>query len=106
MIPQRANRRRSEHELTPIRKEVAKLFDEAERYILAGDKRLSQRRVHQARRLAMKVRLRIPEHAGRYCRKCESYLKPGVNSTTRIKDGIKITRCLECGGVRRKVLAK
>ncbi len=104
MIPQRSNRRRPDSELAPARKEVSRLFDEAERYFLAGDKEMAKRRVRAARKAAMKVRLRVPEHNHRFCRKCESYLKQGVNCTVRIRAGIRITRCLECGAVRRKVL--
>ncbi len=104
MIPERANRRRPDSELAPARKEVAQLFNEAERFFLAGDKEMARRRVRAARKAAMKVRLRIPEHNHRFCRECESYLKQGMNCTVRIRDGIRITRCAECGAVRRKVL--
>ena len=104
MMPQRSHKRRSERELSPVREEVAALFAEAKRCFDAGDKRLAQRRVKQARRKAMKVQMPIPEHALRYCRSCDNYLEQGVNCTIRIRDKIRILKCLECGNVRRKIL--
>jgi RNase P subunit RPR2 len=84
---------------------VATLFGEAEAFFVKGDKKLATRRVRAARRWAMKVQMPIPEYGLRYCRSCEAYLKQGVNCTIRVRDKIRILRCLECGAVRRKVLA-
>jgi RNase P subunit RPR2 len=104
MQPRRAHKRRSEKELSAVRAEVATLFAEAKAYFEKGDKKLATRRVRAARRRAMKVQMPIPEYALRYCRSCEGYLKQGVNCTIRIRNSIRILRCLECGAVRRKVL--
>ncbi len=104
-IPRRAQKRRSERELAPIRQEVARLFDEAEALFRRGDTEMARRRVRQARKRAMSVRLRIPEHADRYCRACDAYLVQGKNMTVRIKDGMRIRVCRACGAVRRKRLA-
>jgi|GEM_PF-2247341 len=104
--PKRAHKRRSEQELAPVRQRVAGLFDEAEVLFRKGEKALSRRRVRAARRAAMKVQLHIPEHADRYCRKCDSYLIIGENATVRVKDGIRIRVCKECGAVRRRVLRR
>lgn len=102
--PRRSYRRRPEKVLAAARDEIGRLFAEAEREFDKGRKDLARRRVRNARRAAMKVQLRIPEHWPRYCRKCDNYLKQGVNCTIRIKEGIRIRRCRECGAVRRKVL--
>ncbi|RME31431.1 ribonuclease P [Candidatus Woesearchaeota archaeon] len=100
----RGYKRRPAKVLRSAREEVARLFAEAERQFDAGRKDLARRRVRNARRAAMKVQLRIPEHWHRYCRRCDNYLKQGVNCTIRIRKGIRIRRCLECGAVRRKIM--
>jgi ribonuclease P protein subunit RPR2 len=102
----RGYKRRPEALLASVRKEVSRLFDEAELLFRQRKRKLARRRVRQARRTAMKAQLRIPEHAERYCRGCDSYLVPGVNATVRLKSGMRIRRCLECGGVRRKILVR
>ncbi len=104
MQPRRNNRRRSEQELAPIRREVAGLFVEAESFFRVGDEAMARRRVRAARRAAMKVRLRIPEHADRYCRACDAYLVQGRNMTIRVKAGVRIRVCGVCGAVRRRML--
>jgi len=105
-IPLRSHKRRSENELAPVRKEVAALFAEADQLFRQGEKELARRRVRQARRKAMKVQLRLRDYADRFCRRCDAYLVPGENMTIRVKKGMRIRRCLVCGAVRRKVLAK
>lgn len=102
----RTYRRRSDKELAPVKAEIARLFDEAERLGRAGKGELARRRVRAARRAAMKVQLRMGEHALRYCRSCDACLILGENATVRIRDGVRILRCGECGAVRRKVVKK
>jgi RNase P subunit RPR2 len=103
-IVTRSYKRRPEALLASVREEVSRLFDGAELLFRQGKGGLARRRVREARRRAMKAQLRIPEHAERYCRGCDSYLVQGVNATVRFKNGVRIRRCLECGAVRRKVL--
>ncbi|HLC70662.1 MAG TPA: ribonuclease P protein component 4 [Candidatus Nanoarchaeia archaeon] len=82
-------------------KEIAKervdiLFGQAEK-MFSSDKTLANRYVHLARKIAMKVKLRIPrELKRRYCKFCYSYLRPGVNSRSRIRDGKVVISCFEC----------
>jgi ribonuclease P protein subunit RPR2 len=105
-IVTRGYRRRPAALLATVRKEVDRLFDEAELLFRQGKGELARRRVRRARRTAMKAQLRIPDHAERYCRGCDSYLVPGVNATVRLKGGVRIRRCLECGAVRRKAVGR
>lgn len=59
------------------------LFREADSVFKENPKRAT-RYVQIARKIAMKVNLRIPrELKRRYCKYCYSYLKPGVNSRIR-----------------------
>ena len=82
-------------------KEIAKerinvLFQQAkENY--KTNKSLSNRYVTLARKLAMKVRLRMPkEHKRRFCKHCYKYLMPGDNCRVRTRDGKVIISCFEC----------
>lgn len=75
---------------------VRTLFGEAER-IFSTDKVLANRYVHLARKIAMKVKLRLPRELKRkYCKFCYSFLRPGVNSRSRIRKGKVIISCFEC----------
>ena len=73
-------------------KEIAKervkiLFQQAEE-VFSKDKALAHRYVTLARKIAMKVKIRIPlELKRKYCKHCYKFLMPGVNSRIRTRDG-------------------
>ena len=72
------------------------LFREAEE-VFQKNKSLAGRYVALARKIAMKVRLRLPlELKRRYCKHCYTLLKPGINARIRVRDGKVIISCLEC----------
>ncbi len=64
----------------------------------------SHRYVQLARKIAMRYNIRMPKSLKRkFCKKCYSYLVPGVNCRVRInkaKQALTIT-CLECGNIMR-----
>ncbi len=65
----------------------------------------SDRYVNIARKIAMKVNLRIPRELKRkFCKHCYKYLKPGVNCRVRIRKGKVIYYCLSCKKYMRYVL--
>ena len=97
-------RKKPAHLLRANEQEVTLLFQEAKAFFTAGKLGLAKRRVKAARRVAMKVHLRLPTFWHRYCRSCSSYLEQGKNSTIRIKKKIRILHCQDCGYVRRKIL--
>ncbi len=75
---------------------VRTLFQQAEQ-VFSTDKVLANRYVSLARKIAMKVQLRLPKELKRkYCKFCYSYLRPGVNSRSRIRKGKVIISCFEC----------
>lgn len=75
---------------------IKTLFQEAES-VFAKDKSLANRYVSLARKIAMKVKARIPaELKRRFCKHCYAYLVPGVNSRVRIRLGKVVISCLEC----------
>ena len=82
-------------------KEIAKerisvLFAKADD-IFSDSPSLSNRYVTLARKIAMKVKLRMPrEYKRKYCKHCYKYLRSGVNARIRTRDGKVVISCLEC----------
>ncbi|PIN88022.1 ribonuclease P [Candidatus Woesearchaeota archaeon CG10_big_fil_rev_8_21_14_0_10_32_24] len=75
---------------------IAKLFLQAQE-IFSKNKSLAHRYVTLARKLAMKVRIRMPlEYKRKYCKHCYKFLMPGKNSRIRTRDSKVIISCLEC----------
>ena len=75
---------------------ITKLFKEAEK---AFDKnpKLANRYVDIARRIGMKVNVRIPRLLKRrFCKHCYHYLKNGVNGRVRIHKSRVVIYCKDC----------
>ncbi len=69
------------------------LFKEAE----LADKKLANRYVKLARKIAMKVNLKFPKNLKRkFCKHCYCYLRPGVNCRVRVREKMVVYYCLEC----------
>ena len=63
---------------------------------------LSKRYVEMARRLSTKYKVKFTTEQKRMsCKKCNAYLKNGVNSRVRLEHGKLVQTCLECKHVRR-----
>ena len=76
--------------------EIINLFKQAE-IIFGRDKKLANRYVNLARRISMKVNLRIPSELKRkFCKHCYSFLMPGVNCRVRTRENKVVYYCLEC----------
>lgn len=82
------------------RRRIQILFQNAKRTYKAKPQ-LSQTYLHNARKIAMAARLRIPSALGRQiCRKCSMLLVPGETSRVRIRSKREphvVTTCLNCG---------
>ena len=75
---------------------VRRLFEQAET-MFPKRKDLANRYVNLARKISMKVRMRIPsELKRRFCKHCYRYLQPGINARIRTREGKVIISCLEC----------
>ena len=86
-------------------KQIEHLFSEAE--LVFPNKARANRYVKLARKLAMKVNLRLPSKLKRrFCKYCYSYLKPGHNLTVRTSGGKLIYHCHECNKVWKMSLGK
>ena len=69
--------------------------------------KLSQRYIELARKIAMRYKLRFTSEQKRlFCKKCNAYLKNGINSRVRLEHGKISVTCLECGNVKRMVYKK
>ncbi len=77
------------------------LFTLAER-VFPYDRELANRYVSIALAVQQKARIRMPRRwKRRYCKKCHSFLVPGVNARVRLRDGHVVIKCLECGYIMR-----
>jgi ribonuclease P protein subunit RPR2 len=82
-------------------KRVHMLFGLAKE-VIHEDPELAQRYVQIARKIAMRTQLRLPKEYRRLiCRKCKSFILPGVNCRIRIqqrREPHMVITCLNCGG--------
>ncbi|MHA7648159.1 ribonuclease P protein component 4 [Nitrosopumilus sp. S4] len=72
------------------------------------DPQLSQRQASLARRISSKHKIRMPYQLRMvYCKKCKSFIAPGINSRIRLGrasvKSIRIT-CNLCGHTYRKII--
>jgi ribonuclease P protein subunit RPR2 len=66
------------------------------------DKELSRKYVQLARKIAMKVNLRLPKEIKiKFCKYCDSYWTPGKNLRVRVDKNKIIYYCLDCKHFRR-----
>lgn len=77
-------------------KRIDHLFQEAKDQASSRPK-LANRYIFLARKIAMKLRLRIPSQSKRhYCKYCYSFLQPAKNARIRTARGKVVILCLEC----------
>lgn len=72
-----------------------------------SDAELAQKQAMLAKRISTRLRVRLPyEMRQLYCKKCKSFIVPGISARVRIGRagvrGVRIT-CLKCGHIYRKV---
>ena len=78
------------------RERIRKLFLEAGKSF-GKNKKLSNRYVEIARKIAMKLQLKMPKKYKRqFCKHCYKFLKNGVNARVRIHKSRVVIYCLEC----------
>jgi len=75
---------------------IEQLFREAEA-AFSQNKALANRYVSLARKISMKIKVKIPlTFKRRFCKHCYKYLQPNVNSRVRISKSKVIISCFEC----------
>ncbi len=85
------------HKIQQIaKKRINFLFNEA-KAVFKKDSKLSDKCVKQARRIAMKYKIRLPSSLKkRFCKNCHNYLVPGVNCRVRLHKHRLIYYCMSC----------
>ena len=84
------------------RERMDHLFELSKREGSKHNMRYATRYVEIARKLGMRHRIPVPRHFKHlFCRKCGTFLQPGLNSKVRIQNRKVIRRCEECGAIRR-----
>ncbi len=80
------------------------LFQEAEEAALANELKMAKRYASLARRIGMRYNVSLrSSQKRRICKRCYSFLYPSINCRIRLKDGILVTLCSECGTINRYV---
>ncbi len=74
------------------------------------DEALAARQALQAKKIAMRFRVRLPYEARQlYCKSCKAFVVPGRNARVRVgrakTRAVRIT-CLRCGHTYRKIMAE
>jgi len=84
-----------------IARERIQILFKLAREIIRKDPALAQKYVQTARKIAMAARLKLPrEYRRQVCRKCKSFILPGVNCRVRTQSRREphvVITCLECG---------
>ncbi len=95
-------RQKEQREKRKIAKErIDILFTLAER-VFPHEPELANRYVEIALAVQQKARIRMPRKwKRRYCKRCHSFLVPGVNARVRLRNGRVVIKCLECGHIMR-----
>ncbi|HYD03557.1 MAG TPA: ribonuclease P [Alphaproteobacteria bacterium] len=80
---------------------ISKLFSEAE-VMFKDHPELSKRYVVLARKLSTRYKVKFTSAQKKlFCKKCNSYLKNGINSRVRLTSGKLVQTCLVCNAVKR-----
>lgn len=85
------------------RERIQILFDLAEKELKKHPER-SKRYVELARKIGLRYNIRFPKQLKRrFCKNCNTLLKPGITSQTRVKSKEKIVtiKCLVCNKIYR-----
>jgi len=88
--------KKPQEQLDIAKKRILKLFLQAEQ-VFPEDPLLANRYVEIARKISMKLKMRIPsELKKRFCKNCYCYLVPSVNCRVRLQDKKLVYFCKNC----------
>jgi len=92
---------KSYHQQSLAQERIIKLFKEAE-ISFKEYPQLSKRYIVLARKLSTRYKVRFTiDQKKLFCKKCNSYLKNGINVRVRLEHGVIVQTCLECNAVKR-----
>jgi ribonuclease P protein subunit RPR2 len=96
MKKKRAYRAKPYKQVKIAKERINELFRQAEE-MFDEDPKLSDRYVQIARKISMKLKVRIPpELKRRFCKHCYCYLVPGKNCRVRTHEGKVVYYCRQC----------
>lgn len=80
---------------------IRTLFNLAEKELKTYPDR-SRRYVELARKISLRYNIRLPKELKRkFCKKCNTILKPGLTSTVRIQSKVLNIKCTRCNKIYR-----
>ena len=92
-------KKKKENEKLIAVERIRELFKQADK-VFNKNPKLSNRYVQLARKISMKIKVRIPSPLKkRFCKHCYSYLKSGKNVRVRLQQGRQgkvVYKCLNC----------
>ena len=96
MSRKRAYKPKPENQVKIAKERIEELFKQAE-LAFAKNPNLSDRYVELARKISMRLKVRIPPSLKkRFCKHCYSYLVPGKNCRVRTHEGKVVYSCGNC----------
>lgn len=84
---------------------VGRLLDLAVEAVHAGRIDRANRYAELGWRIKTRYQLRRTPLDTQVCRACHAFLEPGLTARVRLRQGRRVTTCLACGAIRRKVLS-
>jgi ribonuclease P protein subunit RPR2 len=97
----RTRKKRPEYQLGIARERIEILMGLAEKEFRKHPER-SRRYVGLARKIGMRYNVRLGRgQKRRFCKGCNTLLKPGVTSSQRTERGVIVIKCLNCNKIYR-----
>jgi ribonuclease P protein subunit RPR2 len=88
------------------RERIKILFDLAEKELRQHPER-SRRYVELARKIGLRYNVRLPKELKRkFCKNCNTLLKPGLTCSIRIQNKMITIKCKNCNKIYRRVVKK
>ncbi len=92
----RAYSRKPASQVNTAKERIQELFKQADE-VFDEDPKLADRYVELARKISMKIKVRIPSNLKRkFCKHCYCFLKPGKNCRVRTHEGKVVYYCQKC----------
>lgn len=101
----RTRSRKPEYQIKIAKERIGILFELAEKELKRHPER-GKRYVELARKIGMRYNVRLGDYKGKFCKNCNSILKPGFSSEQRIEKGTIIIKCLKCNKIYRRMFKR
>ncbi|MEM5879198.1 MAG: ribonuclease P protein component 4 [Candidatus Aenigmatarchaeota archaeon] len=96
--------KKPEWQLKIARERIQILFNLAEKELKQHPER-SKRYIELARKIGLRYNIRLPKELKRkFCKNCNTLLKPGLTCSIRIQNKMIIIKCWNCNKIYRRVV--